>query len=90
MGKENHGDGIMIKEYNPIWGVPRNRYYLGKITCFGDFECPQEEKILYYSKNKQELLDLCLKNNWSISELDNSINGCGWHEYYIEKRGWIL
>jgi hypothetical protein len=72
-----------MEKYNPINGVPRSSYFLREITQFADFEVSQEERILFTSKNKQELIDLCQKNNWPCPDCGNADS---WHTHFIEYR----
>ena len=74
-----------MKEYNPISGVPEFCYFLKEITQFADFETPEQEKILFTSKCKQELIDLCQRNNWPCPDCGNDASG--WYTHYIEYRG---
>ena len=64
--------------YNPLKGVPLLSYYLIEIKQFADFETPQIEEILFTSRDKQELIDLCHKNKWAIDSLDS------WNTHYIK------
>lgn len=73
-----------MKPYSPLKGVPRLSYYLEKIMCFGDMGIKEERKILFTSRNKQELIDLCLQNKWSCYECGNDHSG--WYEYSIGYR----
>jgi len=73
-----------MKKYNRVEGVPKGSYYLLEITVFGDFECPQEERILFTSDNRQELVDLCFKNNWACPDCKNDASG--WYTHFIERR----
>lgn len=70
-----------MSEYSPTWGVPFFSYYLVQILAFADFEVQQEEKILYTSRKKQDLVDLCEHNNWRLTG--------DWCEYEIRYRGII-
>ena len=74
-----------MKEYNPLSGVPTGGYYLEEIICFGDFEVREERRILYTSSSKEELVDLCKKNNWACADAD--ISHSGWHTHFIKQRG---
>ena len=42
----------MVKKYDSLKGVPHFCYYLEEITQFMDFECPEEKRILCYSRKK--------------------------------------
>ena len=73
-----------MKPYNPIFGVPLLSYYLTEITQFADFEQPHQEKIIYTSMNKDELVELCKKNNWACPDVGNSVSG--WYTHHIDCR----
>ena len=45
-----------MKPYDPLKGVPRFSYYLKEIVCFGDFECQEQTKITFTSKDKNECI----------------------------------
>jgi hypothetical protein len=70
-----------ITKYNALSGVPRFHYYLKEITQFGDFEVSQEERILYSSPNKQDLIDLCHQNNWDCPDAKSGRSG--WETHHI-------
>jgi hypothetical protein len=74
-----------MKIYNPENGVPLFSYYLTEITQFGDFELEQQERILFTSRSKQELVKLCESNNWDCPDCKNSSNH-GWHTHHIKYR----
>lgn len=73
--------GKVMKKYNPLKGIPRFSYY---ITQFMDFETPEETRILFSSRSKQELVDLCIKNDWACYEAKNPQSG--WYTHYIKYR----
>jgi hypothetical protein len=59
-----------MKPYNPKRGVPLFSYYLSEILSFGDFECPQEERILFTSRRKNRLLICVLKKVGPVLKLE--------------------
>jgi hypothetical protein len=71
-----------MKEYDPLNGIPRYSYYLVETTQFADFEVSQQERILFTSRNKQELVDLCMNNNWACPDCNNDVSG--WYTHHIE------
>lgn len=72
-----------MKEYNELTGVPRFCYYLEETVQFLDFETPEIKKILYVSRTKQPLIDLCLRNNWACYECKNADS---WYTHEIKWR----
>lgn len=68
----------MIVKYDRLKGVPRGNYVLYKIIDYGGgFGSYYEDKILFYSKNKEDLEEYC-----SINSLD--LSGT-WNEYFIKE-----
>ena len=70
-----------MREYNPLTGVPRFCYYIEETMQFGDFETPEEKRITFVSRNKQELIDLCKKKGWRCQG--------AWSTHEIKYR-WLL
>ncbi len=75
-----NSNGDMMKKYNPVEGVPVGHYFLSQILAFADFEVDQQEKILFTSENKQDLIDYCSGQGQYLS-LDG-----GWATAYIKQR----
>lgn len=78
----------MIFPYDKTRGVPRGQYYIEETTQFGDFEVEHKTQITFYSRNKEELIELCKKNNWACPDAENDASG--WYTHYIKSRGWML
>ena len=72
-----------MKKYNRLDGVPPGSYYLIEVTQFEDFEVSRKERILFVSTDKQELIDLCIKNNWPCPDANNADS---WHTHFIRNR----
>ncbi len=73
-----------MHKYNPLHGVPELSYYLVETTQFGDFEVEEKERILFYSGDRQELVDLCIKNNWACPENKNFDS---WYTHHVLYKG---
>lgn len=65
----------MIIKYDRLKGVPKNHYYLVQIICVGDFGAPYEDKIVYHSSSREDLIELCERENWDLTD--------GWCQYRI-------
>ena len=77
----------MIFPYDKEIGVPRGQYYIEETTQFADFEVQEETKITFYSRNKEELIKLCLDKNWACSDAKNAKD---WFTHHIKQRSWML
>ncbi len=67
-----------VIKYDELDGVPVGHYYLKEIVTFGDFECPQVEKILCHAKNREDLEKYCSAKNYDLIG--------SWCPYYIKQR----
>lgn len=73
-----------MKEYDAVSGVPMFSYYLEETIQFGDFEVEEKVKITHIG-TKEELIELCQKNNWHCNKAGTAWSG-GWATHHIKYR----
>ncbi len=73
-----------MNEYDPRKGVPKGCWYLVRTVQFGDFEVPHEERIVGWSRDRDELVETCRAKGWECLEAGNCTNG--WPDHRIARR----
>ena len=77
----------MIFPYNKERGVPRGQYYIEETKQFADFEISEIKEITFYSRNKEELIKMCLDKKWACPDARNATS---WFTHHIKQRSWML